>query len=54
MNKKLRSNLLLMTTAIIWGSSFVAQKAGTVLEPCTYNGIRTLHRNLIAAVRALF
>ncbi len=32
---------MLFTTAIIWGSAFVAQKAGTVLEPFTYNGIRT-------------
>ncbi|MCI8608835.1 MAG: DMT family transporter [Firmicutes bacterium] len=47
MNKKLRSNLLLMTTAIIWGSSFVAQKAGTVLEPFTYNGIRMFIGGLV-------
>lgn len=42
MSKKATSNILLLLTAIIWGSSFVAQKAGTVLEPFTYNGIRTL------------
>ncbi|WP_425756598.1 DMT family transporter [Ihubacter sp. rT4E-8] len=47
MKNKLRSNLLLMTTAIIWGSSFVAQKAGTVLEPFTYNGIRMFIGGLI-------
>ena len=33
---------MLLITAIIWGSAFVAQKAGTVLEPFTYNGIRNL------------
>lgn len=42
MSKKTTSNLLLLLTALIWGSAFVAQKAGTVLEPMTYNGIRTL------------
>lgn len=42
MNKRIISNILLLVTALIWGSSFVAQKAGTVLEPFTYNGIRTL------------
>lgn len=31
---------MLFITAFIWGSSFVAQKAGAVLEPFTYNGIR--------------
>ena len=42
MSKKAKSNILLLITAIIWGSAFVAQKAGTTLEPFTYNGIRTL------------
>lgn len=42
MNKRIISNILLLVTALIWGSSFVAQKAGTALEPFTYNGIRTL------------
>lgn len=42
MSKRMISNLLLLLTALIWGSSFVAQKAGATLEPFTYNGIRTL------------
>ena len=42
MSKKAKSNILLLITAVIWGSAFVAQKAGTTLEPFTYNGIRTL------------
>lgn len=29
MNKKLQSDLLLLLTAIIWGSAFIAQKAGS-------------------------
>lgn len=40
MSKKMQSNIMLLITAIVWGSGFVAQKAGAVLEPFTYNGIR--------------
>ena len=42
MNKKITSDIMLLVTSIIWGSAFVAQKAGTVLEPFTYNGLRNL------------
>ena len=42
MDKKMQSNFMLLLTAMIWGSAFVAQKAGTVLEPFTYNGIRMM------------
>lgn len=42
MSKKIYSNIMLLITSIIWGSSFVAQKAGTSIEPFTYNGIRCL------------
>ena len=42
MSKKAKANILLLITAVIWGSSFVAQKFGKDLEPFTYNGIRTL------------
>lgn len=41
MSKKMQSNIMLLITAVVWGSGFVAQKAGAVLEPFTYNGIRT-------------
>ncbi len=47
MNKKLKSDLMLLVTALIWGSAFVAQKAGTALEPFTYNGIRMLIGGLV-------
>ncbi len=47
MNKKLKSDLMLLVTALIWGSAFVAQKAGTTLEPFTYNGIRMLIGGLV-------
>ena len=42
MDKKLRANILLLITAIIWGFAFVAQKAGATLGPFTYNGARTI------------
>jgi len=39
--KQLRSNIMLLIAALIWGTAFVAQRAGVdVLHPCTYNGIR--------------
>ena len=47
MGKKMKSNIMLLITAIIWGSAFVAQKAGTVLEPFTYNGIRMFIGGLV-------
>lgn len=43
MNRKLRGNLMLILTALIWGTSFVAQKSGMdVIGPLAFNGIRTL------------
>lgn len=42
MNKNLRSSLLALMTAMIWGSGFIAQKAGGTLGAFTYNGPRTL------------
>ena len=42
MSKKMLSNIMLLITAIIWGSAFVAQKSGMdYIEPFTYGGIRT-------------
>lgn len=43
MSKKMRGNLLLLLTAVIWGTAFVAQSTGMEhLQPFTYNGIRTV------------
>lgn len=40
---KLRGSIMLFTTAFIWGSAFVAQKAGMeYIGPFTYNGLRCL------------
>lgn len=47
MGKKMKSNIMLLITALIWGSAFVAQKAGTVLEPFTYNGVRMIIGGLV-------
>ncbi len=33
---------MLLATAVVWGAGFVAQKAGAVLQPFTYNGLRML------------
>ena len=43
MKGQMKGNAFLMTTAIIWGTAFVAQKAGMdLLGPIAFNGIRTL------------
>ena len=48
MSKKMQSNILLLLTAIIWGSAFVAQKCGMdYVEPFTFNGIRTFIGGLV-------
>ena len=41
MNKRIKSDLLLFITAIIWGAAFVAQKSGGEIGAFTFNGIRT-------------
>lgn len=48
MSKKLQGNLMLLLTALIWGSSFVAQRAGMeYIGPFTFNGIRSLIGGLV-------
>ncbi len=48
MSKKMQSNILLLITAFIWGSAFVAQKSGMdYIGPFTFNGIRTLIGGLV-------
>ena len=43
MKGQLKGNAMLMTTAIIWGTAFVAQKAGMdLIGPIAFNGVRTL------------
>ncbi|MEG0829452.1 MAG: DMT family transporter [Anaerovoracaceae bacterium] len=48
MTHKLRGNLMLLLTAIIWGSSFVAQRAGMdSIGPFTFNGLRSILGGLV-------
>lgn len=43
MNRNLKGSLILLLTAIIWGSSFVSQKVGVeTVGPMTFIGLRTL------------
>ena len=43
MSKKIKSELMLLTTALIWGTAFVAQRSGMdFVGPFTFNGIRFL------------
>lgn len=43
MGQKMKGNLMLLLTALIWGTAFVAQSAGMDhVGPFTYNCIRTL------------
>jgi len=43
MSKQTRGSLLLLLTAAIWGSAFVAQKSGMGhVQPYTFNGVRMI------------
>ena len=43
MKQQIYSSLLLLLTAIIWGTAFVAQSVGMeYIEPFTFNGIRSM------------
>ena len=43
MGRQLRGSLMLFTTALIWGTAFVAQKSGMdSMPPVAFNGIRTV------------
>lgn len=44
----MRSNLMLLLTAFIWGSAFVAQSAGMdYIGPFTFNGVRSIIGGLV-------
>lgn len=42
MSQKTKCHILLLITAIAWGSGFLAQKEGSEVEPFTFNGARFL------------
>lgn len=42
-NSKLKGNLILLVTAVVWGTAFVSQRSGmSYIKPFTFNGIRTI------------
>lgn len=42
-NQKLKGNLIMLLTSIIWGTSFIAQSKGVeLISPTAFNGIRSL------------
>ncbi|MCQ2555689.1 MAG: DMT family transporter, partial [Clostridia bacterium] len=47
MSKKMKSNLLLLLTTVIWGTAFVAQKSGADIGNFTFGGIRTFIGGLV-------
>ena len=54
-NKKMLGNLLLLITAIIWGTAFVAQRVGMEsIEPVTFTSSRMWLAALTAATASLF
>ncbi|MCD8314202.1 MAG: DMT family transporter [Firmicutes bacterium] len=48
MNQKMKSNLLLLLTAFIWGSAFVAQSVGMdYIGPFTFNSVRNFMGGIV-------
>jgi drug/metabolite transporter (DMT)-like permease len=46
--QQLKSSMILLLTAVIWGSAFVAQSIGMdYIGPFTFNGVRTLIGGLV-------
>ena len=42
-SQKLKGNLILLLTSLIWGTSFIAQSKGVeLISPMTFNGIRSI------------
>ena len=53
-NRKLRANFLLLFTAFIWGSAFVAQRVGMEhIGPFTFNAVRLLIAGIALSIVAL-
>lgn len=55
MNKKLKGDLMLVLTAMVWGLSFVAQKSGMeLIGPFAFNGIRTIIGGIVLIPLIIF
>ena len=53
-NRKIRANFLLLFTAFIWGSAFVAQRVGMEhIGPFTFNAVRLLIAGIALSLVAL-
>lgn len=53
-NKKLFSNIILLITAVIWGSAFVAQRIGMdSIGPFTFNAVRFLMSSIFVLLLTL-
>lgn len=51
----MKGNLMLLTTAIIWGTAFVAQKEGMdLIGPIAFNGLRTVIGGIVLIPVILF
>ncbi|MBR2673988.1 MAG: DMT family transporter [Mogibacterium sp.] len=54
MSEKTKGNLLLLFTAILWGSGFISQKLGNeVMPPMTFNAVRQLMAGVVLTPLAL-
>ncbi|MCD8024807.1 MAG: DMT family transporter [Candidatus Gastranaerophilales bacterium] len=52
---RIRANFYLFITALIWGSTFVAQKSAmSVMGPFTFNGVRCLLGSIALFIIAIF
>ena len=48
MSEKNKGNLILLLTAILWGTGFISQKLGNrVMPPMTFNAVRQLMAALV-------
>lgn len=53
-SNKTKGNLLLLLTAILWGSGFISQKLGNeAMPPMTFNAVRQLMAGIVLAPLAL-
>ena len=53
--RKLKGNLIMLLTAVIWGTSFISQKVGMeTIKPATFNGIRLLIGSVVLLPFILF
>ena len=57
MSEKNKGNLILLLTAVLWGTGFISQKLGNeVMPPMTFNAVRQLMAALVltpVAIRGL-